>query len=79
MFNLGMTGTKNMARKPGTSHPPNYFSITVKLIDTMESFHLNQVYNEMKIKELKEFAEFATGIPYNLQRLSYLDEGILYV
>ena len=70
-----MTRSKKTANKMGATRTHNYFSITVKLIDTMETFHLKEVYNEMKIKELKEYAEFATGIPYNLQRLCYLDEG----
>ena len=70
-----MTGRKHAQRKTGTVQKHNYFTINIKLIDTMESFQLKQAYNEMKIKELKELAEFATGIPYNLQRLCYLDEG----
>ena len=70
-----MTGSKRPLRKTGTTRKYNYFTITIKLIDTMETFPLKHVYNEMKIKDLKEYAEFATGIPYNLQKICYLDEG----
>jgi hypothetical protein len=31
----------------------------------------------MKIRDLKGLLELITGIPYNLQRLSYLDDGEL--
>ena len=52
-----------------------YFTISIKLLPTKEIFPVTRVYNEMKIKELKALAEFATGIPYHMQKLRYLDEG----
>lgn len=52
----------------------SYFTIYAKLF-TDEVFSLKNVYNEMKIAELKKYMEFATGIPIHMQRLSYLDEG----
>ncbi|EDO32461.1 predicted protein, partial [Nematostella vectensis] len=42
---------------------------------TGERFLLKKVYAEMKIRELKSYAELVAGIPSNLQRLQYLDEG----
>ena len=52
-----------------------YFSISVKLLPTREIFPMTKVSNDMKIKEMKALAEFATGIPYHMQILRYLDEG----
>ena len=48
----------------------------MKLIPTDEVFSLNQVHNDMKISELKEYLEFSTGLPTHIQRVSYLDEGV---
>ncbi|XP_076469945.1 uncharacterized protein LOC143300242 [Babylonia areolata] len=53
----------------------NLFKVQVKLIPTDEVFTLNQIHNDMKISELKEYLEFATGLPTHIQRVSYLDEG----
>ncbi|XP_041375849.1 LOW QUALITY PROTEIN: uncharacterized protein LOC121388539 [Gigantopelta aegis] len=55
----------------------NYFKINVKVEATEETFRLPEVYNEMKVTELKNYMEFITGIPFHLQRISYLDEGDL--
>ena len=52
-----------------------FFSISCVLEPTKEKFPLKNISNEMKIKDLKAYAEFATGIPSNLQRLCYLDQG----
>ena len=52
-----------------------YFSISVKLLPTREFFSIPKISNDMRIKELKALAEFATGIPYHMQILRYLDEG----
>ena len=52
-----------------------FFCIMIHLLDTNEKFTLKKIYNDMTIRQLKEYAEFVTGIPYNLQRLTYLDEG----
>ncbi|KAL8564600.1 hypothetical protein ACOMHN_032156 [Nucella lapillus] len=53
----------------------NLFKIQVKLIPTDEVFSLSQVHSDMKISQLKEYLEFATGLPTHIQRVSYLDEG----
>ena len=51
------------------------FQIYILLPATGERFLLNNVYSEMKVRELKCYAELVAGIPCNLQRLQYLDEG----
>ena len=52
-----------------------YFNVSVKLVPTNETFPLKNIYNEMKIRELKSYCEFATGMPSHVQRLYYLDQG----
>ncbi|KAH3772477.1 uncharacterized protein LOC127845705 isoform X2 [Dreissena polymorpha] len=52
------------------------FSIFVRLF-TNEKFQLKNISNDMKIKDLKMYMEFATGVPVHMQRISYLDEGEL--
>ena len=51
------------------------FDIALKLQPTGELFTLKGVHNEMKISELQNDAEFATGVPMYMQVLTYLDEG----
>ena len=51
------------------------FDIALKLQPTDELFTLKGVRNEMKISELQNDAEFATGVPMYMQILTYLDEG----
>ena len=53
------------------------FKVYVTVEATEEKFTLEDVYNDMKISQLKDELEFATGIPMSIQRLSYLDEGLL--
>ena len=52
-----------------------YIPLTLKLINTDEVFTLKNITSMTTIKELKSYLEFCTGIPANLQRLHYLDEG----
>ena len=51
------------------------FDIYIRISATGEKFLLENVHADMKIRELKCYAELVTGIPSNLQRLHYLDEG----
>lgn len=51
------------------------FDIYIRLMPTGEKFLLKSVHSEMKVRELKCYAELVVGIPSNLQRLQYLDEG----
>lgn len=47
----------------------------VHLRCTDEKFNVIKFPITMKIRDLKACLEFICGIPYNLQRLSYLDDG----
>lgn len=51
------------------------FNIFVRLF-TGEKFPLKNISNEMKIRDLKMYMEFATGVPVHMQRISYLDDGM---
>ncbi len=51
------------------------FKVVIKC--TYEQFSINQFPVSMKIRDLKGFLELIAGIPFNLQRLSYLDDGEL--
>lgn len=50
-------------------------SFKVLLKCTNEQFIVKKFPVSMKVRELKSLLEFVCGIPYNLQRLSYLDDG----
>ncbi len=52
-----------------------FFHLICKIEGTGETFRLKKISNDMKIKDIKTNAEFTTGIPFNIQRLSYLDQG----
>ena len=60
-------------KKKGLKIAP--FDIYIYIASTGEKFILKSVHAEMTIRELKCYAELVVGIPYNLQRLQYLDEG----
>lgn len=51
------------------------FKVQIKC--THETFNIFKFPLSMKIRDLKACLEFICGIPYNLQRLSYLDDGEL--
>ena len=50
----------------------------VTLTCTTEMFNVVNFPQNLKVRDLKSLLEFVCGIPYNLQRLSYLDEGQKY-
>lgn len=50
-------------------------SFKVFLKSTHEYFYVKKFPVSMKVRELKGLLEFVCGIPFNLQRLSYLDDG----
>ena len=84
-FQVTVRFAKMSERSKGNNRPTRlntallkdrFFSIQIKLLPTGEVFPLKKIHNDMKIFELKNLAEFATGIPVNMQRLYYLDEGI---
>ena len=72
-----MKSQPGLSRGNGTraATKERHFSITVKLVPTNEVFPLKKITGDLKIKELKSYTEFATGIPANIQRLHYLDQG----
>lgn len=57
-----------------TGRERHSFTINVRLY-TGEIFPLKSISGDMKISDLKQYMEFATGIPIHMQRISYLDDG----
>lgn len=57
----------------------NEFTISIRFRDTSETFLVNGVTVNMVINDLKVRLELIAGIPKNLQRLMYLDEGGCYI
>jgi hypothetical protein len=55
----------------------NSITIKIALRCTSERFTARNCTTRMKIRELKSLLEFVCGIPSNIQRLRYLDEGEL--
>ncbi|XP_006839372.1 PREDICTED: ankyrin repeat domain-containing protein 60 [Chrysochloris asiatica] len=49
----------------------------VRLEETGEMFRVTNCRSDMTVRELKEELDLMVGIPFNLQRLQYLDQGIL--
>ncbi|XP_064610713.1 uncharacterized protein LOC135474946 isoform X2 [Liolophura sinensis] len=77
---ISMAGKNNQKFKglgQKTGRDKNRFTLFSKLLATNEKFPTKHIYGEMKIRELKRNLEFTIGIPQNLQRISYLDEGDL--
>ena len=52
-------------------------SFKVLIRFTGEKFNVNDCPVNLKIKDLKGFLEFICGIPFNAQKLCYLDEGFI--
>lgn len=71
-----MTSKSNKARSRALTkdRDKTSFTIFVRLF-TNEKFTLKNISADMKIKDLKMYMEFATGVPVHMQRISYLDEG----
>jgi hypothetical protein len=53
----------------------NLINLKVEIKCTNEKFDLSKLSPNIKIRDLKAELEFICGIPFQLQRLSYLDEG----
>nr|XP_006214075.1 ankyrin repeat domain-containing protein 60 [Vicugna pacos] len=49
----------------------------VLLEDSEEMFRVTNCRSDMTVRELKEELDLMAGIPFNLQRLQFLDQGIL--
>ncbi|XP_055963436.1 ankyrin repeat domain-containing protein 60 [Sorex fumeus] len=56
---------------------PDVFSLKVLLEESGELFRIPSCRSDMTVRELKEQLDLVAGIPFNLQRLQYLDQGIL--
>lgn len=54
---------------------PDVFFLRVKLEETGELFRVANCRNDMTVRELKEELDLMVGIPFNLQRLQFLDQG----
>ncbi len=52
-----------------------FLRVSTKLLPTGEVFQIRKVHSEMTIRELRASVEFAAGVPFNMQKLRYLDEG----
>ena len=50
-------------------------NLKILLKCTNEKFNVSNFPIALKVRDLKGLLEFICGIPYNLQRLSYLDDG----
>ena len=50
-------------------------SVYLYIFKIGEMFTLKNIHNDMKMFEMKNYAEFVTGIPTDIQRIRYLDEG----
>jgi hypothetical protein len=47
----------------------------VRLEETREMFRVANCYGDMTVRELKEELDLMVAIPFDLQRLHYLDQG----
>ncbi|KAI5947632.1 Ankyrin repeat domain-containing protein 60 [Manis javanica] len=56
---------------------PDVFAMRVLLEETAELFRVTNCRSDMTVRELKEELDLLAGIPFNLQRLQYLDQGVL--
>ncbi|XP_012511922.1 PREDICTED: ankyrin repeat domain-containing protein 60, partial [Propithecus coquereli] len=68
------------AGQAGSASPdlaPDAFFLRVRLEDTGEMFRVTNCHSDMTVRELKEELDLMVGIPFNLQRLQYLDQGVL--
>lgn len=54
---------------------PDVYVLRVKLEETGELFRVANCRNDMTVRELKEELDLMVGIPFNLQRLHFLDRG----
>lgn len=60
---------------PSPDLAPDVFFLRVKLEETGELFRVANCRNDMTVRELKEELDLVVGIPFNLQRLHFLDQG----
>ncbi|KAL2763509.1 ankyrin repeat domain-containing protein 60, partial [Daubentonia madagascariensis] len=65
------------ARSASPDLAPDVFFLRVRLEETGEMFRVTHCHSDMTVRELKEELDLMVGIPFNLQRLQYLDQGVL--
>ncbi|XP_058419391.1 ankyrin repeat domain-containing protein 60, partial [Diceros bicornis minor] len=65
------------AASPALDVAPDVFVVRVLLEETGEMFRVTDCRSDMTVRELKEELDLMAGIPFNLQRLQYLDQGVL--
>ncbi|KAF5927175.1 hypothetical protein HPG69_016647 [Diceros bicornis minor] len=63
------------AASPALDVAPDVFVVRVLLEETGEMFRVTDCRSDMTVRELKEELDLMAGIPFNLQRLQYLDQG----
>ncbi|CAK7320279.1 Ankyrin repeat domain-containing protein 60 [Vulpes lagopus] len=63
------------APSPALDLAPDTFVMRVLLEDTGETFQVANCRGDMTVRELKEELDLLVGIPLDLQRLQYLDQG----
>ncbi|XP_008582172.1 PREDICTED: ankyrin repeat domain-containing protein 60, partial [Galeopterus variegatus] len=66
--------------RAGSASPdlvPDVFCMRVRLEETGEMFLVTNCRSDMTVRELKAELDLLVGIPFNLQRLQYLDQGVL--
>nr|XP_027802187.1 ankyrin repeat domain-containing protein 60 [Marmota flaviventris] len=66
--------SKQQAREP-VDLDPEVFFLRVRLEDTGEVFRVSNCRGDTTVRELREDLDLIVGIPFNLQRLHYLDQG----
>lgn len=54
---------------------PDVYVLRVRLEETGELFRVANCRSDMTVRELKEELDLMVGIPFNLQRLHFLDQG----
>eukprot|EP00071_Canis_lupus_P051309 XP_534464.3 ankyrin repeat domain-containing protein 60 [Canis lupus familiaris] len=65
------------APSPALDLAPDTFVMRVLLEDTGETFQVANCRGDMTVRELKEELDLLVGVPLDLQRLQYLDQGVL--
>ena len=72
-----MAKAKQRVKKSKKRHMLACFEISINILLTGEKFCLTEIQPSTKVNDLKRKIELVAGIPQQLQRLQYLDEGDL--
>ncbi|XP_004717208.2 ankyrin repeat domain-containing protein 60 [Echinops telfairi] len=74
---LSRTSRASRAGSPLQDQDPEIFTLRVRLEETGEMFRVANCRSDMTVREFKEVLDLMVGIPFNLQRIQYLDQGVL--